>query len=373
MGSPTALDLEAIRRPIAGAEPAGPNLREDASPSSSYYRLKEARSAARLAERAAETPEKDKPPKPADWGLVLELGRTILQSESKDLEVAAWTTEALCRLDGFAGLSEGFQAMRVLAEGFWDGLWPRPDDDGMSTRLAALSGLNGEDAPGTLVAPIGNVPITNGNGSALALWHYQKALEIRAIPDSERRERAAAAAGVTLESFQRAVAETPREFFQELTASLQASLGEFDRLNHTLEGLCRAAAPPAEAPPSSNIRNALSEVLEAVQNLAKDKLSAPESTAVASSGAGDATGLGSSPPAPVPGGALSREAAFQMLVRVSEYFRKTEPHSPLSYSLEQAVRWGRMPLPDLLGELIPDEGARNQYMKLAGIPAPKKE
>ena len=45
-----------------------------------------------------------------------------------------------------------------------------------------------------------------------------------------------------------------------------------------------------------------------------------------------------------------------MLQEIAEYFRRTEPHSPLAYALEQAVRWGRTPLPKLLEELIPDPG-----------------
>ena len=38
-----------------------------------------------------------------------------------------------------------------------------------------------------------------------------------------------------------------------------------------------------------------------------------------------------------------------------------------SYALEQAVRWGRMPLPDLLTELIPEQSARDQIFKIVGI------
>jgi type VI secretion system protein ImpA len=56
---------------------------------------------------------------------------------------------------------------------------------------------------------------------------------------------------------------------------------------------------------------------------------------------------------------------------VADYFRQSEPHSPVSYALEQAVRWGRMPLPDLLAELIPDESARTNMLRMTGIPAAK--
>jgi type VI secretion system protein ImpA len=80
----------------------------------------------------------------------------------------------------------------------------------------------------------------------------------------------------------------------------------------------------------------------------------------------------------VPGGPTrsgeirDREDAFQTLLKVADFFRRTEPHTPVSYALEQAVRWGRMALPELLAELIPDEQPRVTLFKQVGIrpPAP---
>ena len=69
----------------------------------------------------------------------------------------------------------------------------------------------------------------------------------------------------------------------------------------------------------------------------------------------------------------TREEAFRALLQVAEFFKRTEPHSPISYGLEQAVRWGRMPLPDLWAELIPEESARLQLFKLVGIQPPGED
>ncbi|MGA7802246.1 MAG: type VI secretion system protein TssA, partial [Gammaproteobacteria bacterium] len=71
-----------------------------------------------------------------------------------------------------------------------------------------------------------------------------------------------------------------------------------------------------------------------------------------------------------PGRISSREDAFKVLLDLADFFRRTEPHSPLSYSLEQAVRWGRMPLPDLLSSLISNTGVRNEFFRVTGIPRP---
>jgi type VI secretion system protein ImpA len=66
----------------------------------------------------------------------------------------------------------------------------------------------------------------------------------------------------------------------------------------------------------------------------------------------------------------SRDEALQHLLRVADYFRKAEPHSPVSYALEQAVRWGRMPLPDLLKDLVSDESVLQEVFKRMGITRP---
>ena len=51
MASPSTLDIEQLLAPIEGDKPAGVDLREDVSPTSDYYQVKDARSAVRAAER----------------------------------------------------------------------------------------------------------------------------------------------------------------------------------------------------------------------------------------------------------------------------------------------------------------------------------
>jgi len=63
----------------------------------------------------------------------------------------------------------------------------------------------------------------------------------------------------------------------------------------------------------------------------------------------------------------SRAEAFKRLTEISDFFRKTEPHSPIPYIIERAVKWGEMPLEDLMRELIPDSSAREVYSSLTGI------
>jgi type VI secretion system protein ImpA len=63
----------------------------------------------------------------------------------------------------------------------------------------------------------------------------------------------------------------------------------------------------------------------------------------------------------------TREDMLRELVTIAEFFRRTEPHSPLAYTLDEAVRRGRMSWPELLAEIVPDETARNQMLTQLGI------
>ena len=69
----------------------------------------------------------------------------------------------------------------------------------------------------------------------------------------------------------------------------------------------------------------------------------------------------------------TREDAIRQLEDIAEFFRKTEPHSPLAYTLTDAVRRARMPLPDLLAEVLPDSGARQAMLTMlgSGLPRPR--
>ena len=58
------------------------------------------------------------------------------------------------------------------------------------------------------------------------------------------------------------------------------------------------------------------------------------------------------------------------LGRIAEYFRRTEPHSPLAYTLEEAVRRGRLTWPELLEEVVPDGGVRSTILNMLGIRPP---
>ncbi len=373
MPSPDVLDFAKLLAPIPGDKPTGADPRANTSPSSPYYKVKDARTAARSAERQVESGAEDAPT--PDWKAVVATATTALATAAKDLEVTAYLIEAVTRVNGYAGLRDGFRLTRELVAAFWDDLYPVPDEEGVSTKVAALAGLNGDDAEGTLLAPIRNVPLTaSDTHGGLTFANYQQALTTSKIADPKVKEKKVAAGAMTFEKFQSAVGETSNAFVKALYDDLTASIDEFDKLTADLDARCGPAAPPSTA-----IRAALVGVLDAVKDVARDKLAVMQTTAPAPAApSGEANGKtaakdddgGDGEKLPT---IRNREDALNAILKLADYFRRTEPHSMLPHTLEQAVRWARMPLTDLLAELISDDDARGALFKQVGIRGMSKD
>lgn len=368
MPSPRTLDLDALLAPISEDAPAGVDLRSDPQVSKRYYALKDARGSARSLERNNLAEEGESTDMSGEWAPVLDQACELISHHSKDLEVTAWLIEALARLRGFPGLRDGFVLTQGLVEQYWDNIYPRPDEDGVETTVAPLAGLNGTDSEGTLINPVRNIPITQGESGPFAAWHYEQASALEQLPADKRGARIESGA-VTTDTLRRAAQQTPAGFFVGLSEDLKEAQAALKSLSDLLD-----EKAGTNAPSTAKIRNAFDSCALAIQFLGGDKIEAAMAGTEgdAHGGSADTTGGqdGTSNRVRGAGSVRTREDAFRALLEIAEFFRQTEPHSPLSYGIEQIVRWGRTPLPDLLKILILDNDAREQLCRLTGIPSP---
>jgi type VI secretion system protein ImpA len=303
------------------------------------------------------------------WEPVLDLAQQVLAEESKDMEVAAWLIEALGRAHGFAGLRDGFRLTTGLIEQFWDGLHSVEDDNGAPDRAAPLAFLNGWGSEGPLPAVIRRIPITDAKANGpYALWQYQQAIRATVAQDDTVRERIKAEKEEMRERMMQSARESGHAFCRNLIEDIEACQASFSELQSALEVKCG----PAGAPPTGNIRDALAAALEAMRDLVPETstIQAPVPEDEPATRSVDVPADGVNKTAIPPGSLASREEAFRTLLVIADYFRRHEPHSPISYTLDELVRRGRLSLPELLVELIPDESARRTYLQSAGIKPP---
>jgi type VI secretion system protein ImpA len=63
----------------------------------------------------------------------------------------------------------------------------------------------------------------------------------------------------------------------------------------------------------------------------------------------------------------SRADAYRHLENIANYLQSIEPHSPTPYLVRRAVSWGRMPLPELMQEVLREEGDLNRLFTVLGL------
>jgi type VI secretion system protein ImpA len=362
---PEGFDLAALLMPISAEAPAGADLRHDASPQSPYFRLRDARAEARAAERARDTGSEETGT--PEWRTIRELALEVLAKQTKDLEIAAWLCEALLRLDGLLGLAAGFRLIAGLAENFWDDFFPAADDEGLTRRLAAVAGLNGVGREGTLIQPLRRVTLfTRPDGAPFEFWQYEQSRELAGIADATRRQQRLDAGVVPFETVENEAKVADPKLFAALRNRTADAAAAWQALGKVFE-----ARGGADAPPTSQVRDVLDQVRQAAERWAPQAMAAPE--AAADTAAQPAAGEAAAAPAGAPGRLATRDDALRLLAEIADFFRRTEPHSPLAYTLQEAVRRGRMTWPELLAEIVPDAGSRAAILSSLGIHPPSSE
>jgi type VI secretion system protein ImpA len=371
---PEGFDLEALLAPIPGDSPQGTDIRDDFTAASPYNRLRDARSEARDAERGQDAGDADVRDPTPSWRSVRELALTTLATTTKDLEVAAWLTEALVRSHGLAGLAAGAQLMTGLAEQYWDGLFPLPDDYGIETRLAPVTGLNGRDGNGSLIQPLYKLVLFNRtDGAPVAYYQYRQSEQLGAL-EGERRQQRIEAGVVPFETLERDAQAAGGRMFAGLLSDARAARDAWQAMAGAMD-----ARAGADGPSTTAVRDLLSGIIDIAARYAPadtvggDGMAPGGPAAGVSTAGGGAGGAGMTGIAGAPGQAASREDALRALADIASFFRRTEPHSPLSYTLDEAVRRGRMTWPQLLAEVVADTDTRNSILTHLGIRPPPPE
>ncbi len=353
-------DLEAVLAPIPGDRPTGVDLRHDTSPRSIYFRLRDARAEARDSERQAETDGDEGVP--TRWRPVAALALEALKGSAKDLEVATWLTEALVRTAGLAGLSEGASIIAGLVARYWDELFPMPDEDGMETRVAALAGLSGQGYDGTLMQPLRKTTLfRRPDGSPFGLWQYEASLELSGIADAQRRAQRIEAGVLPFADVEKEARIAGQAHWSAQRAEVSRAIACWAEMGRELDEKAGAFSPSG-----SRVRDLLQLMLDTCNRFAPpmDANDVTDPAPAASGGGGPAGGeaVGGAQ-----GAIAGREQALRQLGEIAAWFKRTEPHSPLAYTLEEAVRRGRMGWPDLIEELLPDESTRHALLTSLGI------
>ncbi|MDL1967310.1 MAG: type VI secretion system protein TssA [Deltaproteobacteria bacterium] len=260
------IDIEAILAPIPGDNPAGEDLRY----SPAYDQIKEARRADDLLDRG----DWQREIKTSDWGMVITTAVDALINKTKDLQIAAWLTEALIKTEGFDGLSTGLKILTGFLKDYWEHLYPEPEDGDLDFRVAPIEFVNDKLWP-----CIKQVSITDSSATPGYSWlKWQESRQVGFEADTRNRygdvdenkkkarNELIAEGKLTAEDFDSAVALSSRAFYELLAKSLVMSQEEFKKLDETVDDKFGS-----EAPRLAEIRETLDDCERVIQKIIKEK------------------------------------------------------------------------------------------------------
>ena len=241
------MPIDELLQPISPSSPGG----EDPSGEQQFIKLTQ----------AIRPPSYGRDP---DYAVAEDLATSLLSSKSKDLQVAAFYTEALVHRRGFSGLTDGLTLLHGLLDCYWDHLYPL--DHGH--RRGPLATIASDDFAV-------RVQLQSLNNANHAYYQYRQASSMPTAEDANQddkarttRQRMLDDGRVSPEAFQEAVDDTPKQFYKDLSADITASLAAIQQLDAT----CKERFGQDDAPSFRGLRLATEAVSTLVTELLAKKL-----------------------------------------------------------------------------------------------------
>jgi type VI secretion system protein ImpA len=360
---------EDILAPIPGDNPSGIDLRYD-NKLLIHDKIKEAR---RQDDDLAQGDWQSER-KAANFPFVVKLAQDTLATVSKDLQVAAWLTEALLQTERYGGLRQGLGLCHSLMTAFWDTVYPVIEDGDRELRARPLSWVGS-----MLDFPLRSAPIVNAGYS----WFVYKdsrtvGYEDQVKTDKDRKARSVMIGNGKIEPevFDKAFSETPKAFYMQAEKDLDGCLEALSALDIYCDEMFAD-----DAPAFGKLKTGLTEVRHTIHLLLEKKREKepdpvePEPVEEVTSEGGQA-GEGATVTGAMTGGSgafyaepADRRQAVQGIAAAAAYLRKKEPLSPAPYLLLRGLRWGELRTSSRLTDSTlleaPSTDLRQQIKRLA--------
>lgn len=338
-----------LLNPIPGENPSGVNLRYDKVSD----QIKEARTegdAGVLGDLAT--------PKKADYKLVIKLAGEALASRSKDLQFAAWLTEAHVKRDGIGMVEPCLKLMLDLQQQFWETLHPEIEDGDAGMRATPI-----EWACNRIADVLYEAPITK---EGLNFFQFREARAVGYEADTEyndarreARELAIADGKITGEDWDKSFQATPKSWYVAMEEAMRSSV----ETRENLQIYCEEKYGD-DGPAFGKLRTALEEVGQVVTQLLNEKRKIePDEPEPGGEEEMEAAGadMGEPEPEAAPGGAVEtapaartrtgksvsaepvdREDAIARIQAGARFLQKENASSPVAYLVQSALRLGEL-------------------------------
>ncbi len=326
---PSEHDLALILEPISAQKPCGESLRY----TEVYDQIREAR---REEDKNLPQGVWKTEVKKADWEEVAEICLDVLKTRSKDLQVAAWLSEAWLHLYGPTGLSRGLELILGLTQNFWDHLYPQITDKGFELRTVPYEWINSR-----LSEEIGAVAISSPSDHTALSYQFITYNEANLRLVSEKAKQTVNAIinntepTVSIAKVNLSIDQTATPFYRYMLDGCDSTLKCIKEIEDLLHMHFQGAAP------------GLYRLREKIEGLKRFALHILDERGEKIAKKKDSTQSSSVPevkPKARKGPIESREQAYALLAEVASYLEGIEPHSPTPYLIHRAISWGGMTL-----------------------------
>ncbi|GLR04143.1 hypothetical protein GCM10007906_17300 [Vibrio hyugaensis] len=395
------VDVDSLLAPITNGSPSGVYLKLDRS---AYRALRNNYNAAQSSFRQlVETPDASGDQallesNDENWVQLRTATYHALTQSSKDLELLGWyITSQLFTDSPYRNLADATQVLLSTVEQFWDSLNPfLPEDKLKSAEESGIARERAEFRMKPLLQLVGETQDTTALYMPLQLIGL---IDDVTFGDYLRAERNGSLGEIKTKAQNLFNADT-----QDTLMDLAQTYQNLDAIEQAIAQQCQ----PVNATPVSFkfIKENIAELINAIRHLTENKFSkwplddqfrliseeaqappveanSPETTNQANEDVKAAPASSEpeteqittpllepipsnethQPAAPttmnIAGQIQNRDHAFHELRKLADYFKQTEPHSPVPFLLERAIRWGYLSLPELLQEMT---GGNNQVL-----------
>lgn len=321
-----AIDVEKLLQPVTEESPCGDDLEYDPA----FQELERAASI----DGSESMIEGDKPPEPPNWSEVAEKAETVL-GQTKDLRAAMYLAHARLGTHGVVGLGDGISLIGGYLTNYWDGVHPQldeEDDNDPTMRINTLHALTDTDG---IIRQLSEVPLVRAKQAGnYNLRDIRIANGDLPAPGGEEVPDL----GIIDAAFQECELDELKASADSVTTSIK-SLGSIEAYLNEQVG----------ATNNTLTVKPLVEELKGIGKIYAEQLTARGVDVEPMGGdsqGGKANGIS--------GEIRSRKDAIRMLDKVSEYFRRNEPSSPVPMLLQRAKGLISKDFMEILKDLTPD-------------------
>lgn len=293
------------------------------------------------------------------WIRLCEMCENILETKSKDFQVAVWLLEGLFYTQKIEGILQGIDLIKRLMEGFWEIAYPSLDED-LEYRLSPFIWLSEK-----FVDKLIFMEITNPSVDETLVYTFADYLDLKRLEfliqktknPAQIKQDAESQGKASPESFKKAKARTDISFFEALLEHVSLMEEAFQSLDKLLDQFTKN-----QGVSFVKLKKIIAEMkLFATEAVLEKKTESekPAEEAIVEE-------LPQLPTIPVDV-VYTQSSAYSELEKIAKALSDLDPRNPAPYLIRKAIVWGNMRVDDFYADIMNSGADMGQIFKLLNM------